>query len=334
MSLSLTNICPIESKLHTAAVCVAKNLSLRFGGKDQKVTFHIDKEPIESPELVLSLLVDGKPVAVRFNRPPFSPEVFEEHGVVSFTDLPRPIQKSMVERLFDDDLSKLEQWLGRNIEFGDKEPAKKLTQRVYFTLGGEIGVAGEIAMTGESVSLLAKILDCLPRQRADIEEIPISLGIEIGRTSLEVQSVRELESGDLIVIEEGPDLKNSEVFVRPAHSTIYRGRLRGAEVKIESYMSVDTENVVEYDNAFEAETGNLPAKRDGLTSIDDIPVSVVFELGRRQITVSDLDQIQPGAVIELENPVEQARIVVRVNGKAIATGSLAEVGEKLAVRID
>lgn len=334
MSLTLPSVSPPEACLQNAMAGVAENFVVTFGGEQKKVTLLSDQLSLQSVELTLSLLVDGHPFVISFNKAPFSNKLSEELGVVSFSDLPGPVKQSVVERVLETDLSKLENWIGRTVALGTDEPCGKLPFRIPFRMEGDEVFFGELATDGDAVSLLNKILDALPRKKINAGAVPVSLGIEVGRTLLDIEAVRDLESGDVIIVENGPDLKNYQIEIRPSHSRIYKARLRGSEIKIESFMSVDPDYISEYDNVAEAETGNLPAKRDALTSIGDIPVNVVFELGRRQITVDDLDQLQPGALLELESPVDEAKIVVRVNGKAIATGSLVEVGEKIAVRID
>lgn len=65
---------------------------------------------------------------------------------------------------------------------------------------------------------------------------------------------------------------------------------------------------------------------------DDIPLSVVIEVGRLQMTVQKLLSLQPGNMLELDTRPEDAVDLV-VNGKCIGKGELLLVGETLGVRI-
>ncbi|MDF1751919.1 MAG: type III secretion system cytoplasmic ring protein SctQ [Verrucomicrobiales bacterium] len=332
MTLSLTSIDAWEAQIETAAACVAENVALFIFGRETSLTLLPDHIPLNRPEVTLPLLIDGHTIVVRFDQLPVPGDILEKMGVISFANLPETLRKMVVEKAISPDLDRFEDWSNYKISFAETPVSlSQLPICIPFNLSG---ILGDISAPAEAASLLSGLLTRLPEKKFPGSRIPLSLGIEVGRTLLEVEEIRKLKTGDVILIEKGPDLKNDQIEIRPSHDTVYRGILRGSEIKIESYMNVNTDYISEFDNASEAGTGNLPAKRDSVTSIGAVPVTAVFELGRRQVTIDDLDQLQPGVVLELEHPVEEAEIIVRVNGKAIATGQLAEVNGKIAVRIN
>lgn len=66
--------------------------------------------------------------------------------------------------------------------------------------------------------------------------------------------------------------------------------------------------------------------------IDGLQVSIEAILGGGQVTIGELNALQPGETLSLDarlaDPVE-----IRLNGVAIATGELVAVGDNFAVRI-
>lgn len=64
----------------------------------------------------------------------------------------------------------------------------------------------------------------------------------------------------------------------------------------------------------------------------DIPLTVVVEVGRIQISVQKLLELQPGNLLELDVHAENGVDLV-VNGKAIGKGELLKIGDALGVRI-
>ena len=66
--------------------------------------------------------------------------------------------------------------------------------------------------------------------------------------------------------------------------------------------------------------------------VDEIPLEIVVEAGRFQMTAQKLLELQPGSLINLEIHPEQGVDLV-VNGTCIAKGELLKVGETLGVRI-
>ena len=66
--------------------------------------------------------------------------------------------------------------------------------------------------------------------------------------------------------------------------------------------------------------------------IDEVPLSVVIEVGRMQMSVKKMLELQPGNLLELDVHPENGVDLV-VNGKRIAKGELIKLGEALGVRI-
>lgn len=64
----------------------------------------------------------------------------------------------------------------------------------------------------------------------------------------------------------------------------------------------------------------------------DIPVSVVVEVGRIQITVAKLLELEPGNYLDLDVKPEQGVDLV-INGKVVGKGELMKLGDALGVRI-
>ena len=67
-------------------------------------------------------------------------------------------------------------------------------------------------------------------------------------------------------------------------------------------------------------------------SVDDIPLSVVIEVGRIQMSVKKLLELQPGNMLELDIHPDSGIDMV-VNGRRIARGELLKIGDALGIRI-
>lgn len=63
-----------------------------------------------------------------------------------------------------------------------------------------------------------------------------------------------------------------------------------------------------------------------------VPVVVEAILGRSEITIGELEQLKPGAQIELDATLDRA-VELRVNGRTIAHGEIVSVGDRFGVRI-
>jgi type III secretion protein Q len=66
--------------------------------------------------------------------------------------------------------------------------------------------------------------------------------------------------------------------------------------------------------------------------LGSLPVQVVFQAGRLEMYVSEIDSLAPGMILTLDRPVEEALDII-VNGRKIGRGGLVKVGDALAVRV-
>ena len=69
-----------------------------------------------------------------------------------------------------------------------------------------------------------------------------------------------------------------------------------------------------------------------LTDHQQLPVELTFDIGHQTITLEQLNQLQPGYVFELNQPVSKP-VTLRANGKIIGECELVNVNEHLGVRV-
>lgn len=67
----------------------------------------------------------------------------------------------------------------------------------------------------------------------------------------------------------------------------------------------------------------------------DLGLTVDFDIGEKDFTLAEIETWQPGAVVAIDPPPLEGRVEVtlRVNGRAIATGDLIAIDDRLAVRL-
>ena len=64
-----------------------------------------------------------------------------------------------------------------------------------------------------------------------------------------------------------------------------------------------------------------------------LPVRLEFELGRSELSVGELADLQPGHVFPLATALEGANVAIRANGRDVGRGELVAVGDTLGVRL-
>lgn len=66
--------------------------------------------------------------------------------------------------------------------------------------------------------------------------------------------------------------------------------------------------------------------------LDDLPVRLVFELGRVELSLGELQRLAPGALVPLGRPPDEP-LDIMANGRRLGRGTLVQIGDSLGVRI-
>lgn len=83
---------------------------------------------------------------------------------------------------------------------------------------------------------------------------------------------------------------------------------------------------------FDASAPISMEERRKLDAILDIPVTITMEVGRSQISIRNLLQLNQGSVVELDR-VAGEPLDVLVNGTLIAHGEVVVVNDKFGIRL-
>ena len=79
--------------------------------------------------------------------------------------------------------------------------------------------------------------------------------------------------------------------------------------------------------------GDAPAPADPDAATRALPVQVAFEIGRQEMPIGRLAELQPGYVFPVPSQLEGANVTIRANGEAVGQGELVSVGDTLGVRL-
>ena len=83
---------------------------------------------------------------------------------------------------------------------------------------------------------------------------------------------------------------------------------------------------------FQSNSALSSEEKARLDTILDIPVTITMEVGRAQISIRNLLQLNQGSVVELER-VAGEPLDVLVNGSLIAHGEVVVVNDKFGIRL-
>lgn len=204
-----------------------------------------------------------------------------------------------------------------------------------------------------------------------LSSIHVEIHVEVGSVVLSHQEWDVLSLGDYLVLDRCqivPGEEKGRVLLTLNGSPVFRAKIKGNSIKIletpeftdllspiskspstgktmqddNDETFEETEEFIEEDESEESEEEETPEETDveetnsGLThkpfKTEDIPLNIIVEVGRFNMTVQKLSELQPGNVVDLDiNPDNGVDLVI--NGIAVAKGELLKVGDTLGVRI-
>ncbi len=94
----------------------------------------------------------------------------------------------------------------------------------------------------------------------------------------------------------------------------------------------DDAEAVEFEELEETEAPLGAEEKRKLDAILDIPVTISMEVGRSNISIRNLLQLNQGSVVELDRVAGEA-LDVLVNGTLIAHGEVVVVNDKFGIRL-
>lgn len=202
------------------------------------------------------------------------------------------------------------------------------------------------------------------------KNVPITVHLEGGRVNLTQGELKRLKPGDFVILDSctlQPDLKG-RVMLTVNDRPFMRGKLKEDSLKLlefpvlEPGASMEREEEEVYsEEPGEGEEENLdfgeeeidfgegseleeleeapkekpaPVKAEAIAKLspETLPMTLVIEAGRLQLTLQKLLELQPGSMLELDL-TPQSGVDLVVNGKKIGKGELIAIGDVLGVRI-
>lgn len=203
-----------------------------------------------------------------------------------------------------------------------------------------------------------------------LQQVQLIVNLEAGKTSLTLAEWSAVKPGDFLLLDScslEPGEDKGRIMLTINGVPFFRGKVKEGNIKILEYPlfhEVDTtmsnpppeddEEETEFEDEFqdeeeleeiEEEVEAAPAPQasqaakpgtlveaKGVPSPQEIPFSVIVEVGRLQMSIKQLMDLQPGNILDLNIHPENGVDLI-VNGKRIAKGELLKIGDSLGVRV-
>jgi type III secretion protein Q len=167
--------------------------------------------------------------------------------------------------------------------------------------------------------------------------LQVPLRLALGRSLLPARAFQELEPGDVVWIESASIARDGVAveLTAPRNRIGWNCRVRHRSLRVAS-AGVQGAAIV---NAFSPPTPPSAARPQlsGVQTMEaqrwQLDVPVTFDLGELHLKTSELELLQPGHIIELQQDVSTIVVALRIGERLVARGTLVAIGKRLGVRV-
>ncbi len=244
--------------------------------------------------------------------------------------LPDPLCASVLEAACDSlvallqegtpDPVVLERWLPGG------EPGRGLPHVVDIELRtGRVVLRAQLSTSTPGLLFLAEQVAAREPACNDTEfdALPVTLVAAIGMTWLGIDEVARLKPRDTILFDVRLLDEDGQLWIVQGNAG-FRVQRQGPDLTVTEQFMTRGWTVPP-----EEEDG---APRSELSSLEDLPLRVVFDLGELTLSLGELRALQVGQPLSLARPLSSA-VAVRVNGALIGTGELVDIEGELGVTL-
>jgi type III secretion protein Q len=294
----------------------------------------------------LDITVDGAPGAVILSRPLFEAVIAALDPIKGLDRLEPPHVALLLELALSDALSTLEAGLGTRLAIASVHAEDDVRRTTAASLAFNVTVEGlgtscaELLLQPGHAIMFAQFLDRCAREPHPAAqageggvgpaiELPLAVCVRVAAATFVAGEIATLSPGDVVMADHGRQQMRAAVAVIAEH-LVAPVELTAAGAQIAAQPMHGHGSLWEWS----MENGGDRSRADVLqkTDLDDIPVKLLFELGRIELSLAEIRHLAPGALLPLQRPLEDG-VDILANGRRIGRGSLIQIGDGLGIRI-
>jgi type III secretion system YscQ/HrcQ family protein len=171
--------------------------------------------------------------------------------------------------------------------------------------------------------------------------LPSCLDVSFGALEFSMSELRGLAKGDVLLLRES-DIELLPAQLRINAHAVWSGSLTTtgsfkaiAPERETSVMTTDDEITAGSVSVQVDDATTLPMLEADRSASDliDLPMLVDFQFHRKTMALSEISSIAPGAILDLGLDLSDP-IVIRINEKAVGTGRLIQIGDRVGIQIE
>lgn len=176
------------------------------------------------------------------------------------------------------------------------------------------------------------------RVTTDAMNLRVLLGIRVGHAKLPLDALQALRPADIILLDDCT-LRDGVITLTIGASHGWRARIDDQHLvilngptNIMNLADTPVDDALPADDSSPSEAELYDDIDAEPLSLDALPVTLTFDLGQRQMTVTEALNLSAGVVLDLGRPIARA-VTIRSGGLRIGEGELVEIDGRIGVSI-
>ena len=289
------------------------------------------------PMIEVDLRIDGETVHLRTVKAAVETLIFQAEPRVRAEDLDLELLAALLEAHAVEQIEALEGTLRttfaveRVAEMRDHQNLAHLD--LSMTVNGALEPYPAAIYGSPSVlGMLASAWERRARNAAPRSEPTFLLAARVATSTVSRAGLRGLAAGDALLFDRVAPDSGIVICIGEHLTTVGQITDTGAVTPHAPFAANSPYLLGEFqmsENDFETE-GSAAALDDA--SVSSLPVRLVFELGRREVSLEELREMAVGTPISLEKPASSV-VDILANGRRVGAGEMVLIGDQLGVRI-
>lgn len=236
-----------------------------------------------------------------------------------FQGLPPALQSVLLEKALLPWIEPLEAALGQPLSLdADSQPGDLMLNLQLNADGAPLGTLTLELGYAAAQGVAALLERCLPVARHPLPTLQLGLHLQRGWQTLSLGELRSLRPGDVLMLD-CPAAADGLLVLAGHRQARFKRQQSGLQL-LEALQPINPtmENAMGQD----ADDGQL----------DDVPLTVVCQIGSLELPLGQLRELGEGSVLALPDAdVQQVELLV--NGRCVGRGELVAIGDGLGVRL-
>ncbi len=334
IALPLARLTRVEVQALRVLAESAQDVALDWGGQTWRLTLRPwppNAQLAAGPgEWWVSLSWSGHPFDLVVPETAIQAWLRARFGQLDLPAIPHPLFNAVFEAACDSLVARLQEGVRDPVRLERWAPGDAQPRSLPHTLSMALRTGQEVvrAQLATSMQGLLFLADHAAgrgpaRNHLVVDELPMTLVAAIGMTWLGLDEVTRLKPRDTILFDVRLLDEDGQLWVTQGN-TGFRVQRQGPKLTV-------TEQFMERGWTVPPEDEDS-APRAELSSLEHLPIQVVFDVGELSLTLGELQALQVGQPLTLSRPLSSA-VSLRVNGALIGTGELVDIEGELGVTI-